>query len=86
MNSVLLIDKKGVVGRQYHVPVSPYIVIIDKEGIVRYMGAFDSQDQLTYKPKELNRNYVDEALTALLAESKVIKEKTKPHGCNIRYH
>jgi len=82
----ILIDKKGAVGRLYHVPLSPYIVLIDTKGVIQYLGSVDDREFLADHGFKKARNYLEEALVALYAGSKVGKSKTKPFGCNIRYH
>ena len=85
-DSILLVDKKGVVGRSYRIPRSPHFLVIDPKGKVRYIGSFDNQAHLQEKPVGDPRQYIDEALFAIDNNRSVAKEKTVTYGCDIRYY
>ncbi len=71
----ILIDRDGTVGRAYGARTTPHMFIIEKGKLV-YAGAIDDRGK---------RNYVAEALDALLAGRKVPLAKTKPFGCSVKY-
>jgi len=73
-----LLDPAGKVGHMFGAKTTPHMFVIDKEGVLAYNGAInDRNDQ--------SRNYVEEAITALLKGSTVATAKTKPYGCSVKY-
>jgi peroxiredoxin len=71
----ILMDTDGRVGRTYQAKTSPHMFVINK-GTLAYAGAIDNQG---------DRNYVAEALDALLAGREVPLAKTQPFGCSVKY-
>lgn len=78
----ILLDAPGRVGRAFGAKTTPHMFVIDQKGILAYKGALDDDPMGT---KESARNYVDEAITALLNGSTVATSKTKPVGCSVKY-
>lgn len=72
----LLNDSDGKVGRTYGARTTPHMFVIDKSGNLVYNGAIDDQGK---------RNYVAEAIEAVVAGSTVAKAKTRPYGCSVKY-
>ena len=83
--SAVLLDPTGVVGRAYEAQTTPHMFVIDKAGVLRYMGAID--DHPVASPASLAgaRNYVREALGALAAGKPVAVASTEPYGCSVKY-
>jgi len=82
MSFPILMDESGTVGRAYEAKTSPHMFVISSDGIVVYNGAID--DNRT--PSELGqKNYVQAALTAVLAGAEVEEASTLPYGCSIKY-
>lgn len=79
----ILLDADGKVGRQYGAATTPHLYVIDKGKLV-YAGGLHNDQQGT-KPKEEFRNYVSEALDAVLAGKAVPVAETKPWGCPVKY-
>ncbi len=71
----ILVDKDGKVGRLYGAKTTPHMFIINKGKLV-YAGAIDDRGK---------RNYVAEALDAILAGKEVPLAKTRPFGCSVKY-
>src|SRR5690606_16870941 len=65
--TAVLLDPVGAIGRAYEAQTTPHMFVIDKEGVLRYMGAID--DKPTSDPASLAtaRNYVREAFAAVSA-------------------
>ncbi len=82
----VLVDQKGKVGMKYRARTTPHMFIINREGILVYDGAIDNHPAAS-KPKSSDDvvNYVDVALTALLANESIDTPKTKPYGCSVKY-
>ncbi len=79
----ILMDNDGKVGKMYGAKTTPHIYVID-EGTLVYAGALHN-DQYGKKDEGEVRNYVDEALTAVLADKKVPLAQTTPWGCSVKY-
>jgi peroxiredoxin len=77
-------DSSGAIGRAYGLRTTPHMVVIDKEGRVAYDGAIDDKPSANGNPRAA-RNYVREAVHALLADKDVAVTSTKPYGCGVKY-
>ncbi|MCW5775579.1 MAG: thioredoxin family protein [Phycisphaeraceae bacterium] len=78
----ILHDFTGETGRAYGSKNTPTMYVIDKNGIVAYAGAIDSDSS----PNRLGQtNYVKDALDAVLAGSTVATPYAKPYGCSVKY-
>jgi len=75
-------DRAGTVGKAYGAKTTPHMFVLDKNGRLAYAGAIDN-DPSGRKEKPLN--YVDQALTELLAGKAVSVPKTEPYGCSVKY-
>jgi peroxiredoxin len=80
----VLNDQSGKTGRAYGAKTTPDIRIIHKNGVVVYQGAMDN-DPRGRKPEGETVNYVEKALTELLAGKDVSTAKTRPYGCSVKY-
>lgn len=78
----ILLDPKGEVGRLYEAKTTPHMFVIDQKGVLAYSGAISDDP---YGQNDQARNYVSEAVTALLSGSTVARAKTKPFGCSVKY-
>ncbi len=76
----ILIDRDGLVGRSYGAKTTPHVFIVHKGKLV-YSGALDNGG---FRRKG-DRNYVGEALDAILAGKEVAVSTTVPYGCSIKY-
>jgi peroxiredoxin len=83
--TAVLLDPKGDVGRLYDAQTTPHMFVIDKAGILRYMGAIDDQPTTEAAMIVKARNYVREALAALSSGKKVAETATDPYGCSVKY-
>jgi hypothetical protein len=83
--TAILMDPTGVVGRAYGARTTPHMYVIDRRGEIVYNGAID--DRPTPNPASLRgaRNYVSEALDAVLAGRRVATPRTQPYGCSVKY-
>lgn len=79
----ILMDNDGKVGRLYGAKTTPHIYVI-KKGVLVYMGGLHN-DQYERKPAAEFRNYLDDALTAVLAGKDVPMTETTPWGCAVKY-
>jgi peroxiredoxin len=77
-------DSSGAVGHLYDMKTTPDMYVIDKNGVLVYQGAMDNQPDPMHDPRTA-RNYVREAVDALLAGKPVEVSQTKPYGCSVKY-
>jgi peroxiredoxin len=72
----VLVDYDGTVGKAYGAKTTPHMFVIDKEGVLRYSGAFSDRDK---------QNYVLDAVIALQAGTAPKPATTKAWGCGVKY-
>ncbi|MGH8248397.1 MAG: redoxin domain-containing protein [Gammaproteobacteria bacterium] len=77
-------DSDGKVGKAYGLKTTPHMVVIGKDGNVSYIGAIDDKAVSEGDPRTA-RNYVREAVHALLAGKAVEVSRTKSYGCAVKY-
>jgi peroxiredoxin len=82
--TAILTDKDGAVGHAYSAKTTPHMFVIDKNFNVVYQGAIDNNPRGS-KPAEENVNYVDKALTSLIAGTPIETATTQPYGCGVKY-
>ena len=80
-----LLDTTGKVGKLYGVTTALHMVIIDPSGKVAYNGAIDDQPKTESSSLVGAKNYVDAALTELLAGRPVATPSSVPYGCEVHY-
>lgn len=78
----LLNDAKGAVGHLYGAKTTPNMFIINTDGKLVYAGGIDN-DPGGSNPNRVN--YVDKALTELLAGKPISVSESKPYGCSVKY-
>ncbi|MCX8090216.1 MAG: redoxin domain-containing protein [Verrucomicrobiae bacterium] len=77
-------DSSGKIGRAYGMKTTPHMFVIAKDGTLAYAGAIDDKASSDHDPRAA-RNYVREAVEALLADKPVPVARTKPYGCSVKY-
>ncbi len=77
-------DSSGAVGKLYGMRTTPDMFVIDEHGTLVYAGAIDDQPTDHHDPRKA-RNYVREAVDALLARKTVAVSQTKSYGCSVKY-
>ena len=85
VKQTILMDSDGKVGRLYHAKTTPHLFVIDKSGTMVYDGAIDNAPLGTARQGQEPVNYVEQALTELLAKKAITTPKTKPYGCSVKY-
>jgi peroxiredoxin len=78
----LMLDETSMVGEMYGAKTTPHMYIIDTDGVLRYAGAIDNNPSAT---KFGDVNYVDQALTQILAGETVTDAETRAYGCSVKY-
>ena len=83
LNYPILQDADGKIGHMYGAKTTPHIFIINKDGVLAYQGAVDSNPKGGVDPNATN--YAKQALNELLAGKAVSTAETKPYGCSVKY-
>lgn len=83
--TAVLLDESGRVGHLYGASNTPHVYVIGRDGFLAYQGAVD--DQRTADPAMAGegRNYLAEALDALLSGLSVPTPQTRSYGCSVKY-
>ncbi|RUL84998.1 thioredoxin family protein [Tautonia sociabilis] len=75
-------DETQEIGRNYGSTKTPEFFVLDKDRVIRYMGAM-YKNPLKVEPGDTN--YVAEAVDALLAGEEVKIKETPAIGCGVQY-
>ncbi len=78
----VLQDASGAIGKIYQAKTTPHMFVVDAEGVLRYEGAIDNDPK---GKEEKPENYVEKAVTSILAGTEVEMSQTKPYGCSVKY-
>lgn len=78
--SPVLLDPKQKTAAAYGATITPEVFVIDAEGKLRYQGAFDDAN---FRQPEPTRNYLFEAVEALLAGENPVPDVIPAYGCTI---
>jgi hypothetical protein len=83
--TAVLLDPTGSVGRLYHAKTTPELFVIDKNGVLQYIGGIDSI--VSADPGDIAKAepYFKEAMTAVVAGTPVPHPVTRPYGCSVKY-
>lgn len=81
----VLIDDSGYVGQMFGAKTTPSMYVVSKDGKLAYQGAIDDKDDTDKASVKGAKNYVVEAIDALMANKKVIVGATKAYGCSVKY-
>ena len=80
-----LLDHDGKVGKAYGATAPPHMYVIDAKGQLAYAGAIDDKPSADQEDIAGAKNYVDAALTAVLAGEPVETKATRAYGCAMKY-
>jgi len=80
---LVLLDRGGFLADAWGAQTTPHAFVIDAAGSLRYQGAVDD---VTFRKRNPERFYVEEAVRALLAGELPEIAKTQPYGCTIVRH
>lgn len=76
-----LVDETQEVFPKFGAKKTPHVFVLDKERIVRYIGAIDDNAR---EPERVEKNYVLDAVDAIQAGTTPEVEYTKAIGCSIK--
>lgn len=80
--SAFLFDRDTHIARAYGAKTTPSFFIIDRDGKLAYQGAMDAEESAENTEP---RNYVQEALGALLSGAPIAIPESQQRGCAVEY-
>jgi hypothetical protein len=83
--TAVLLDPSGTVGRLYHAKTTPHMFVIDKNGILKYMGGIDSIATADVSDIAQAEPYLKEAMLAVVDDRPVTHPVSQPYGCGVKY-
>jgi hypothetical protein len=83
--SAVLLDPSGTLGRLYHAKTTPHMYVIDRNGVLQYMGGIDSIATADVADIPKAEPYFKEALLAVLDGQPVTHPVSTPYGCSVKY-
>ncbi len=81
----ILDDRSGKVGHEYNATNTPHIFVIDPRGNIAYAGAIDNAPMGKAPEGQTKIDYVDNALSEMIAGKNVSVHLAKPYGCTVKY-
>jgi len=74
-------DETQAIGKAYGATNTPQFFVLDKDRVIRYLGALDDNQN----ESKVSKKYVRDAVDAVLAGKTPEIEETQPKGCGIGY-
>ena len=83
--TAVLLDPSGAVGKAYGATNTPHMYIVDKAGLLVYVGAIDDRPTTRRADVQGAHNYVRAALEDMAAGRAVQTPVTRAYGCTVKY-
>jgi hypothetical protein len=83
--SAVLLDPSGTLGRLYHAKTTPHMFVIDRDGVLRYMGGIDSIATADAGDIPKAEPFFKEAMLAVIDGQPVTHPVSTPYGCSVKY-
>lgn len=83
--TAVLFDEDGVMGKAYDARTTPHMYVIDKNGVLQYMGGIDSIPSAKVEDIATATPYFANAGKAVLAGQTPDPAVTRPYGCSVKY-
>ena len=83
--SAVLLDPSGTLGRLYHAKTTPHMYVIDRNGVLQYMGGIDSIATAEVADIPKAEPYFKEAMLAVIDGQPVTHPVSTPYGCSVKY-
>lgn len=77
-----LYDETQEVAKAFGATRTPHVYVLDKDRVVRYIGAIDDNSE---EPEMAKQKYVGAAVDALLSGQDIAVKETKAIGCGIKW-
>jgi peroxiredoxin len=75
-------DETQEIAKTYGATRTPHVYVLDKNRVVRYIGAIDDNSE---SPSDVKEKYVENAVDALRNDKEVSTKETKAVGCGIKW-
>ena len=85
MPTAVVFDESGEMGKAYAAKTTPHMYLIDKAGVLQYMGGIDSIPSAKVDDIAKATPYFANAAKAVLSGQAPDPAVTKPYGCSIKY-
>lgn len=85
VQTAMLMDEEGSVGKAYGARTTPHMYIVNPQGTLVYAGGIDSIASARVDDIKTATNYVKQGLDETLAGKPVSQASTRPYGCSIKY-
>lgn len=83
--TAVVFDESGVVGQAYAAKTTPHMYVIDKAGVLQYMGGIDSIPSIKVDDIAKATPLFANAAKAVLAGATPDPAISKPYGCSVKY-
>lgn len=83
--TAVLFDESGAMGKAYDAKTTPHMYVIDKAGVLQYMGGIDSIPSAKVEDIAKATPFFANAAKAVLAGNTPDPAVTKPYGCSVKY-
>ncbi|KKO44534.1 alkyl hydroperoxide reductase [Arsukibacterium ikkense] len=83
--TAVLFDESGAMGKAYDAKTTPHMYVIDKAGVLQYMGGIDSIPSAKAEDIAKATPYFANAAKAVLAGNTPDPAVTRPYGCSVKY-
>lgn len=83
--TAVVFDETGTVGKAYDAKTTPHMYVIDKAGVLQYMGGIDSIPSAKVADIAKATPYFANAAKAVLNGKTPDPAITKPYGCSVKY-
>jgi peroxiredoxin len=83
--TAVVLDPSGSIGRLYDARTTPHMFVIDRTGVLQYMGGIDDKATSNAADIKTSKNYVRLALASVAKGEKVADAVTRPYGCSVKY-
>jgi peroxiredoxin len=80
----LLKDAGNKVADKYHARTTPHIYVIDRDGVLRYAGGVETPPSSPAKAGDMDTQFLEPVLKALINGSQMPYQVTKTKGCGIK--
>jgi len=80
-NYVYGYDESQDIGRAYGATNTPQFFVLDKDRVIKYMGALDDNQT----ESKVKKTYLRDAVDAILKGDSPEVSETQPKGCNVKY-
>ena len=85
LQTAILLDPSGDVGRTYGAKTTPHMYIVDPEGTLIYKGGIDDKPRAREADTKSANNYVRAALKEAMDGKEVSVSTSRPYGCSVKY-